>query len=550
MHKAESPKITITTAAMSEVASQNTVFYAIFPDEIHGLASPWSDSLTEDEYQGITSTLFSLHLRILDIISSYITDYTWEHEPFTLYPSTINNTPNPNLDNVPCLHGQTRFGTNFENEWFIVFLLTEISRKIRQVTVRVWDSHGEFLLFENASFLPSWLTPETSKNRVFIRFGEVSIVHQGNMSLGSRLIEILGFSQSPTFDVGAPMYVRSAFKNRISEYPERVKLNMHQIRVQVPISIAKVLQHEPCLISLAIEGFCNRDDGDLMKLNQKMETFLKRTESTVDGDKKEELVRVSVRMSRAMYVKLVNQKSFEAPKCYPIPPKTDSSFYVETLLGMKITCGFEIMYQKSIREGRGGKGIATLESFKESLKKNGYFKGLPSGSNKRRRLTKRVEQYYLKSSVFSRERETMNGPVSRIDEILLLPNSSVKFKGLGLLPSDDDAWLYDEEDKSKLAMLERQKQIELFEFKSKAKKDIEKTCADQSTEEGSSSESDSDWDGVPFGYDSDFSYDDFTNPFLDIYNEDSDDEFNPLEVAILVGLMGGLHPPNDRRRRR
>ncbi|XP_026456828.1 uncharacterized protein LOC113357601 [Papaver somniferum] len=105
-----------------------------------------------------------------------------------------------------------------------------------------------------------------------------------------------------------------------------------------------------------------------------------------------------------------------------------------------------------------------------------------------------------------------------------------------------------------------------FEFKSKAKKDIEKTCADQSTEEGSSSESDSDWDGVPFVYDSDFlyddftnpfldiynevdfSYDDFTNPFLDIYNEDSDDEFNPLEAAILAGLMGGSHLPSDRRR--
>ncbi|KAI3978977.1 hypothetical protein MKX01_016152 [Papaver californicum] len=429
------------------------------------------------------------------------------------YPSTITDNPIPNLENIPCLYGHTRFGTNFENEWFIVFLLAEISRLIRNVTVRVWDSHGEFLLFQNASFLPSWLTPETSKKRVFIRFGEGGIVHEVNMALGSRLIEILGFSQSPTYDVGAPMYVRSAFKNRISECPERAKLNMHQIRVQVPISIAKVLQHEPCLVFLAIEGFCSRDG-----------------------------------MSRAMYVKLVKQE--EAPKCYPVPPKTDSSLYVETLLGMKITCGFEIMYQKSTREGKGGKGIATLESFKESLKRSGYFNGLPSGSNKCHRLTKKVEQYYLKSSVISKEREMMNEPVSRIDEILLLPNSSVEFKGLGLLPSDDDAWLYDEEDKSKSAMVERQKQVELFEFKSKAKKEKEKTGADQSTEEGSSLESDSDCDGILFGFDSDFSYDDFTNPFLDIYNEDSDDEFNPLEAAILSGLMGGLHLPNDRCRRR
>ncbi|KAI3930844.1 hypothetical protein MKX01_037290 [Papaver californicum] len=445
---------TVTTAAISEVASQNAVYYAIFLDEIHDLASLWSDSLTKDEYQEITSTLFSLHLKILDIISPYVADYIWEHEPFTLYPSTITNTPNPNLENIPCLHGQTRFGTNFENEWFIVFLLAEISRLIRKVTVRVWDSHGEFLLFENASFVPSWLTHETSKIRVFIRFGEVSIVHEMQMALGSRLIEILGFSQSPTFDIGAPMYIRSPFKKRISEYPERVKLNMHQIRVQVPISIGKVLQHEPCLVSLAIEGFCNRDDGDLMKLGQKMETFLTGLN-----------LLISVRMSRAMYEKLVKQESFKAPKCYPIPPKTDSSLYVETVLGMKITCGFEIMYQKR----RGGKGIATLGSFKESLKNNGYLKGLPSGSNK----------------------EMMNEPVSRIDEFLLLPNSSVEFK----------------EDKSKLAMVGRQKQIELFEFKSKAKKETEKTG-------------------------------------------DFDDEFNPLEAAILLGLMGGLHLPNDRRRRR
>ncbi|MCL7028751.1 hypothetical protein MKW94_001668, partial [Papaver nudicaule] len=147
--------------------------------------------------------------------------------------------------------------------------------------------------------------------------------------------------------------------------------------------------------------------------------------------------------------------------------------------------------------------------------------------------------------------EMMNEPVRRIDEILLLPNSSENCKGLGLLPSDDDAWLYDEEDKSKSAMLERQKQIEHFELKSMAERGREKTGADQSTtEEGTSSESDSDYDGIPFGFDSDFSYDDFTNPFLDIYNEDSDDEFNPFEAAIMLGLMGGLHLPNDQRRRR
>lgn len=248
-------------------------------------------------------------------------------------------------------------------------------------------------------------------------------------------------------------------KNRILEYPERARMNVHMVSVRVPASVAQVLKHEPCLISLAVEGFYDRDI-DTMKYAAKMELFL------VKG-KDEELVRVSVRMSRAMYAQLV-QQTFQAPRCYPMPSRSDAAAYVEAELGMKIACGFEMMYQQRKREGLEGKG-GTWEAFRESLERNGYFEGLLPGSQEYRRLMQNAKEYYRSRSLFSRASEMMSAPVRRIDEILALPYSEDDFKGQEVPPSDNDSWLYNGEDDLNSALSERQRELELYEAKHKNK---------------------------------------------------------------------------------
>lgn len=170
---------------------------------------------------------------------------------------------------------------------------------------------------------------------------------------------------------------------------------MHRVRVRVPISVAQVLKHEPFLISLAVEGFYDRD-VDSMKHAAKMEKFLSK------GREEEEIVLVLVKMSRAMYGQLVQQK-FQAPKCYPMPSISDRDAYSEAELGMKITCGLEMMYQQRKKEGEDGKGIS-WGKYKDNLEKNGYFEGLISGSSEYKRLMENAEEYYQKSSSFSRTR--------------------------------------------------------------------------------------------------------------------------------------------------
>ncbi|XP_021714014.1 protein ecdysoneless homolog [Chenopodium quinoa] len=422
----------------------DTVFYSIYSDS--SLSSTSSSAIADD--------LQALHLQILTTLSPLTSDYIWQHEPFSLSLSSS--------DDLPHLHGKLRYGDNLDDEWFVVFLLFHISLSFPSLSIRVWDSDGEFLLIEAAFHLPRWINPENSNNRVFIRKNEVHIIPKKKFPSLPTLKDALKLLIEHPEVTRASDSVQSAIKGRISEYPERARRNIHRVRVRVPISVAQVLRHEPCLISLAVEGFYDRDI-DSMKYAANMEKFLPK-------GREEELVLVSVKMSRAMYAQLLQQK-FQAPKCYPMPPmppRTDQTTYTEAELGMKIACGFEMVYQHRKREGEEGKG-GTWEAFRESLEKSGYFKGLLPGSKEYKQLMEKAEEYYRKSALHYRASEILSAPVKRIDEILASSHSPDDFKDQEVPSSDDDSWLYGGEEELKSVLEERQKEMDNYEQRQKRK---------------------------------------------------------------------------------
>ncbi|KAG0475183.1 hypothetical protein HPP92_014869 [Vanilla planifolia] len=362
---------------------------------------------------------------------------------------------------IPHLHGKTRFGDNLEDEWFIVFLLFEISRAFPSLSIRVWDSDGEFLLIEAAFSLPRWLDPESSPNRVFIRDGDLHIVPKHLFPSTPSLSAALEAVKNPERDTRASDSIQSVIKKKIGDYPDKVRTNMHRVVVRVPLPVAQVLKHEPCLISLAVEGFYNRD-LDSMKHASRMDKFL-RLNGTGGAL---EIVRISVQMTRIMYAQLVQQR-FQAPRCYPMPGREEGSVvYKEAELGMKIACGFEMMYQERKTAGNEGKG-STWDAFRESLDRSGCFDGLIPGSKEYHRIMDGALEYYRSTSLFSRTRDIMVAPVKRIDEILASEYSINDFNGKHLSPSDDDYWLYDGQDELNSALLERQKEMEAYESKCK-----------------------------------------------------------------------------------
>ena len=92
--------------------------------------------------------------------------YIWQREGFILALSADGSH----------LEGKTKPGDCVEDEWFIVWLLCQISRRWPNAVVSVNDTDGEFLLIEAADVLPKWVTPTNAENRVWIRQGRLHLI--------------------------------------------------------------------------------------------------------------------------------------------------------------------------------------------------------------------------------------------------------------------------------------------------------------------------------------------------------------------------------------
>lgn len=113
--------------------------------------------------------------------------------------------------------------------------------------------------------------------------------------------------------------------------------------------------------------------------------------------------RLYIQYGTEFRIKLQVQQSFQAPRCYLMPSREDRTAYTEAELGMKIACGFEMLYQERLRAGEEGKG-ATWEAFKKSLEESGCFDGLLPGSKEYKRVLEESLAYYKSTSLFARTR--------------------------------------------------------------------------------------------------------------------------------------------------
>lgn len=85
---------------------------------------------------------------------------------------------------ITSLQGRTNYGDSIEDEWVIVYLLRELTKRHKDIWVKVVDSDGEFLLVEAAGTLPAWIEPEIADNRVS---------HNTSSLLGLKGLGLIGF---------------------------------------------------------------------------------------------------------------------------------------------------------------------------------------------------------------------------------------------------------------------------------------------------------------------------------------------------------------------
>ncbi|KAL2620532.1 hypothetical protein R1flu_000737 [Riccia fluitans] len=497
-----------------ENPQDDVVYYRIFPD-------------FEGSNSDLKAQLQKLRDECLTIVYPTAGEYIWQHENFNLrvcsspsdfqFPILQGNKALVDLENdiagvefstpesfVPHLSGKVRFGDNLEDEWLVAFLLFEISRRIPSVSITVRDTDGEFLLIESAYSIPSWLEPERSHNRVFIRQGRVHFVPPAATAcLSVAQSEAISVKQALQVLLKGGVETRASDKTmdaifrRIKDHPQKALENVHKARCRLPVSVAHILKYEPQMISLAVDAFYNRDYFGL-KAASKMEKFLSRSQDCTT-----EMVTVIVRMSRAMYAQLV-QQVFQAPSSYPMPSDLTGFGFKEAELGMKIAVGFEMMYwERSAygsetdpaehdNNGEGEPGVLPpsprpwkdrksesipsndvgWQAFKASLEKKGYFKDLLSGSKEYSELLQAAVVQYRSTNMFASVSAAMRAPVKRTDELLSLPHGAHDFACADQEEPDSDNWLYDGEKELTAVMRERQEELDEYEAR-RAKRAVE-----------------------------------------------------------------------------
>ncbi|KAL4640975.1 hypothetical protein GN956_G11746 [Arapaima gigas] len=371
--------------------------------------------------------------KILAEFAPLLVQYIWQHEPF-------NIKYHPMKGRLPAhIGGSTKFGDNVEDEWFIVYLLQQITQTFPQLAARVQDNDGEFLLIEAANYLPKWLNPENSENRVLFYQGEVHILpvssSPGDLGWPQDVVpseaEALTFLSMHKDACLADHKIRSAIRRRIDGYPGKIRANLHRTRCFVPAGIAVVLARRPDLLAPAVSAFYLRDPLDLQAC---------RTFHTFPPDT---CVMTSVVFTRCLYAQLQQQRfTPDRRSGFKLPAPSHPEYRAHEL-GMKLAHGFEILCSKcrlpASEECTPVSCNPLWKGFLESLKKNDYFRGQMEGSARYRDLMVQAEIFF-KQSITTPYR-------SPGEEILQVLHSTpfnidaLKEREAHLLPDDSDSWL-------------------------------------------------------------------------------------------------------------
>ncbi|XP_008062477.1 protein ecdysoneless homolog isoform X1 [Carlito syrichta] len=376
--------------------------------------------------------------RIMTQFAPILAPYIWQNQPFNLKYK-------PGKGGVPAhIFGMTKFGDNIEDEWFIVYVIKQITKEFPELVARIEDNDGEFLLIEAANFLPKWLDPDNSTNRVFFHHGELCIIPAPRKSgavswlptTPPTIPQALNIISTHPEKISASESVQGAVNRRIRGYPEKIQASFHRAHCFLPAGIVAVLKQRPRLVAAAVQAFYLRDPIDLRACHI-FKTFLPETR-----------VMTLVTFTKCLYAQLVQQRFLPDRRSgYRLPPPSHSQYRAHEL-GMKLAHGFEILCSKcSPYFSDCKKSPVTASplwaSFLESLKKNDYFKGLMEGSAQYQERLEMAKNYFELS---------VNRPESSLalipgEEILTLLQTipfdieELKKEEANLPPEDDDQWL-------------------------------------------------------------------------------------------------------------
>ncbi|KAH0543997.1 hypothetical protein FGG08_001764 [Glutinoglossum americanum] len=279
----------------------------------------------------------------LKLTDSLLGGYIWQREKFMLEISQI--------DELKLLTGCTNYGDSVEDEWFIVYILRELSKLYPELWIEIVDTDGQFLLIEAANTLPRWLNPEIADHRVWIHEGNILIIPLTQKSTfpGTKISPTpkpLTLKEAHEFIVcssamltHSPLIEAEAFY-RLRNYPARIAESQHHTLITIPRRLAYVLHLKPELISPAVESFYIRDSIALRPL----QINYPNSEGRVLLFPPEDFVTVSVQFTKVGFAQVRGQH-FVPPTAWAgsLPTEAGAKELSAAETGMKVSCGFEML---------------------------------------------------------------------------------------------------------------------------------------------------------------------------------------------------------------
>ncbi|KAI0304748.1 SGT1 protein-domain-containing protein [Russula brevipes] len=410
---------------------------SVAEDTVHYVLHP-------PEQSSDRTSVTSLALAVQNFVEFLLSDFLWHRDAFEVKVVQDGDASGWLLE------GRVRVGDSIDDEWCVVWLLREISEKW-DVVISIRDSDGEFLLIEAADSLPSWVTPSVAENRVWIHKSHLHLVPLSHVSPPSsrrrrdysptdddeditatddflNVSDALKLVRDTLVDTQGPARVEMAVWQRIARYPASLSEHVHKAKAYLPVDIAKALSVNPELVQRAAEIFYTRDAVQL-RAAHKMSRF-----------PPQPCVLRIVRLTRIAYAQLVGQK-FYPPKTFGRWQEKEGTVQWRWRdLGMKISCGFEMLYQESgVRGDKSNTRLAdlnaTVQARKDALQRDPeYTKYI-----KRSQLWSELESKALEVYLQSRQEDNASRPpfASLVNAAIAKANDPEPSQE----PEDVDDWL-------------------------------------------------------------------------------------------------------------
>ena len=386
-------------ADQMDTKNQNTVFYEIYPT---------NSSVNLEEFR----------FQCLKALESNI-NVIWNAECFNIEVHDTASTPH--------LRGKVWFDHCVEDEWYVVWLLRNLSRDL-PVVVKVWDDDGCFVLIEAAEVLPSWLAPDNSDNRVLLYQGgfvliplptspaEMAWLPQNAVSIEQALTCAQKVRQSDE--------INKVVNLKLREFPNR---SLHRIRCHLPVPLIHALTMNSSLVSSIISVYLLSDNREIQGIikNRKLDW-----EDTFD---------TNVQLTRCQYAQLYSHRT-STINAWPHLPVGHVD-HPSRQLGLKFSCGAELLL--AIAEGscvvntNFSKYITRLTSF-------GYFGNTLEGSKAYSELLKKAEIFFQASRNPDSELPWMvnSRKLKFLIEEAISPEIRESYRGIEKVDeSESDAWM-------------------------------------------------------------------------------------------------------------